>query len=157
MNTNRIRDTFVHSSGSDRIYRTSAECVMAGDKVLSKKAGKAAMREQAITSLLKVLKPGDTVHGIVRSVARSGISRRIDFYKLVDGNALYLTGYIAALQGSDDFDGGLRVGGCGMDMIFATVYNLGARLWPKGTDTPHGRRNGEPDSDGGYALKSAQL
>lgn len=25
---------------------------------------------------------------------------------------------------------------------------------PNGTDKPHGRRNGEPDSSGGYALKS---
>jgi hypothetical protein len=26
-------------------------------------------------------------------------------------------------------------------------------LWPNGTDTPHGTRNGEPDTNGGYALK----
>jgi hypothetical protein len=45
------------------------------------------------------------------------------------------------------------VNGCGMDMGFSVVCNLGAMLWPMGTDTPHGTRNGAPDSAGGYALK----
>jgi hypothetical protein len=49
---------------------------------------------------------------------------------------------------------GIVVGGCGMDMGFHLVYNLGATLWPKGTEKPHGTRNGEPDTSGGYALKS---
>jgi hypothetical protein len=138
------------------VFRTSADCVGRGLR-LSRAVGKAAMRYEALTTLREIPKPGDTVHGIVRSVARSGMSRRIDFYKLLDGDKLYLTADIAAIEGTDNFDGGLLVSGCGMDMIFATVYNLGAALWPKGTPTPHGRRNGEPDSDGGYALKSAQL
>ncbi len=152
----RIRDTFVQSNHGGHVYRTSRDCVL-DSKVLSKAEGKRLMRAQAIEKLLEILKPGDTVHGIVRSVARSGMSRRIDFYKLVDSDKLYLTGYFAALEGTDNFDGGLKVDGCGMDMIFATVYNVGCRLWPHGTPSPHGRRNGEPDSEGGYALKSAQL
>lgn len=53
--------------------------------------------------------------------------------------------------------GGIVVGGCGMDMGFHLVYNLGRTLWPTGTDNPHGRRNGHPDSDGGYALKHGWL
>ena len=36
---------------------------------------------------------------------------------------------------------------------YHVVYNLGYTLWPKGTSKPHGTRNGEPDSDGGYALR----
>jgi hypothetical protein len=50
-------------------------------------------------------------------------------------------------------NGGIIIGGCGMDMGFALVYNLGSTLWPNGTPEPHGTRNREPDSDGGYALK----
>ena len=49
--------------------------------------------------------------------------------------------------------GGLVVGGCGFDAGFEVVYNLGSLLWPNGTPEPHGTRNREPDSTGGYALK----
>lgn len=52
---------------------------------------------------------------------------------------------------------GLKVTGCGMDMGFHVVYALGANLWPKGTPKPHGKRNGEADSEGGYALKHSWL
>lgn len=47
----------------------------------------------------------------------------------------------------------IKIGGCGMDMGFALVYELGMKLWPDGTPEPHGQRNGEPDSNGGYALR----
>ena len=53
--------------------------------------------------------------------------------------------------------GGLVIGGCGMDMGFHVVYNLGRAMWPDGTPDPHGTRNGEPDRDGGYALKHRWL
>ena len=52
---------------------------------------------------------------------------------------------------------GLRMQGCGMDMGFEAVYRLGYALWPDGTDKPHGTRNGEPDTDGGHALKQRGL
>jgi len=43
------------------------------------------------------------------------------------------------------------------DMGFQIVYQLGQRMWPDGTPKPHGRRNGQPDSAGGYALKHQWL
>lgn len=52
---------------------------------------------------------------------------------------------------------GLIASGCGMDMCFSVVYNLGMVLWPNDTPEPHGRRNGQPDSCGGYALKKEDL
>ena len=48
--------------------------------------------------------------------------------------------------------GGLKIPGGGMDMGFSVVYGLGHALWPNGTPKPHGTRNGEPDSEGGYAI-----
>lgn len=69
-------------------------------------------------------------------------------------------GWLAAKAMDDKFDRdryGIKVGGCGMDMGFHLVYNLGATLWPKGTRKPHGTRNGEADTAGGYALKHAWL
>ena len=64
--------------------------------------------------------------------------------------------YLTALAMDEKINektGGVKVAGCGMDMGFALVYNLGHTLWPKGTRKPHGTRNGEPDNCGGYALK----
>ncbi len=65
-------------------------------------------------------------------------------------------GWTAAKAMERTFDSdksGIRIGGCGMDMGFSLVYDLGATLWPKGTPKPHSRRNGEDDRSGGYALK----
>lgn len=50
--------------------------------------------------------------------------------------------------------GGVRVGGCGMDMGFALVYDLGRTLYPKGVKKGY---SGSPESDGGYALKHEWL
>lgn len=115
---------------------------------------------EAIETLRKLLKPGDTVHGIIRSVSRSGMSRRIDFYKLVDGDRIYLTGLMVDVgighQSYKDWQQsrGMRVDGCGMDMIFACVYQLGCILWPNGCD---GGAHRNSATNGGYALRSQQL
>lgn len=69
-------------------------------------------------------------------------------------------GYLAAKAMGDNYDSdrsGIKSSGCGMDMGFALVYSLGATIWPKGTPKPHGKRNGEPDREGGYALKHSWL
>ena len=166
---NHTRDTFIQSD-SGHVYKTSRDCVSPKDKILPARKAKLLMREHALQELHKILSPGDTVHGIVRSVARSGMSRRIDFYKLTAEGPLYLTGYFADVYQTDDFDGGMRVNGCGMDMIFDTVYNIGSALWPQGFTCPgdklcrsndhsNGDRNYAPHThnDGGYALKHAQI
>ncbi len=69
-------------------------------------------------------------------------------------------GWLTAKLVGDRWDSdksGIRIGGYGMDMGFSLVYSLGQKLWPKGTPKPHGKRNGEPDSAGGYALKHEWL
>lgn len=116
--------------------------------------GKAAQREQAKTELRRILKPGDTVHTILRHVSRSGMMRHISvLHGMQDVTHLVAL----ALDDKRADNGGIKCTGCGMDMGFHLVYNLGATLWPNGTPTPHGRRNGEPDSSGGYALKHQWL
>lgn len=128
-------------------------------KPLTKKAGKAAMREQTKAKLLEWLKPGDTVHTILRHVSSSGMSRRISVIANLPDGPLDISGFVARLldMRRNEKDGALVVGGCGMDMGFHVVYNLGHALWPQGTPEPHGKRNGQPDSDGGYALKHRWL
>lgn len=114
-----------------------------------------AERAESLELLRKTLAPGETVYTVMRHVSRSGMSRDIDVYKLTNDGPLWLTYHVAKVLGYRiaAHDRGLKIGGCGMDMGFAIVYELGHALWPNGTEEPHGTRNGEPDRDGGYALK----
>ena len=113
-----------------------------------------AEREDAKTFLLSILSPGSVVYTSLNSVSRSGMSREISLYATKDGEIVNITWHAAAALGDKTGKtGGIKIGGCGMDMGFALVYNLGATLWPNGTQEPHGTRNGEPDTCGGYALK----
>lgn len=133
-------------------------------KRISKKAEQESEKGQALHMLRKYLKPGDTVHCVLRHVSASGMSRRIDFYKLRGDDMIYLSGYISNLLGYKRGDkSGLRVDGCGMDMGFAVVYELSRALYPEGfkvsdkTIHRNGKPNGETDTDGGYALRSTWI
>lgn len=117
-----------------------------------------ATRSEARARLLEWLAPGSRVATLVRHVSRSGMQREISLYvaTLIDGKPeiMCLDYWASRLLGHTiGKHGGIVVGGCGMDMGFKLVYDLGCMLWPNGTDAPHGRRNGEPDTAGGYALK----
>ena len=118
--------------------------------------------EKAKSSLRESLKPGDTVYTVLRSVSKSGMSRRIDFYVIKNDKPLYLSGLIGIVLGigrSMDKDG-LKVDGCGMDMGFSVVYNLGSVLFPDGFTVDGIGRNGDTsghDDDGGYALNQCWL
>lgn len=130
---------------------------------LSRAEGKRKRAAYCRKRLLEMLAPGDRVYTVLRHVSASGMSRRIDLYKLEcdgDGKASprYLSAYAADLLGYPlHAKGGIVAGGCGMDMGFHLVYNLGSAMWPEGTPAPHGTRNGEPDRAGGYALKHEWL
>ena len=114
---------------------------------------------EALGRLREWVKPGDTLYTQLKSVSRSGMSRVIQVLKMENNEPRYL-GYNIALALDWRYDRnkeGLKVSGCGMDMGFHVVYTLGQALWPNGTPTPHGTRNGEPDSAGGYAIKQRWL
>ncbi len=102
-----------------------------------------AAQQEARTQLRKILKPGDTVYGIVRNVSRSGMSRQIDFYampKKAGERPWCITYGISALLGyrraRDGWSSPIIVQGCGMDMIFHVVYQLATVLFSdyKGRD-----------------------
>jgi len=94
-------------------------------------------------ALLKILKPGDTVYTVIRSVSRSGMSRRLDLYTIQDNRPRFLTTFTADLlglsYGTESWikGAGLRVSGCGMDMGFAVVYNLSTVLFGDGYKLNH--------------------
>ena len=114
---------------------------------LTQTAGKIARRAYVADELRKILQPGQTVYTILRHVSASGMSRRISLTTIHDGELRRLDNLVAdLLDYRQHKHEGLIVTGCGMDMGFGLVYNLGAALWPDGT----------PDSTGG-ALKHSWL
>ena len=98
-----------------------------------------------IGELKKFLKRGDKIYMNLNHVSRSGMLRHISFFVNKRNKSINLDYYIAEIC---DYkrakDGSLKVSGCGMDMGFAVVYELGRCLWPKGY---------KGDNRGGYSLK----
>ena len=126
--------------------------------------------KNAREQLQQILKPGDTVYCVLCHVSRSGMQREIKFYARQGNEMRYLSGYMEALGlGRRGKREGNIVGGCGMDMGFHLVYNLGRVLYPGGVicagkhcpsnDHSNGDRNYEPHchTDGGYAFRSEWL
>lgn len=98
-------------------------------------------QQEAIERLREWLKPGDTVYTILRHVSRSGMQRVIGVKLIHDGNrrcgmdGIAELSYNVALALDMRFDRdreGVKIGGCGTDMGFEIVYNLGRALWPDG-------------------------
>lgn len=99
-------------------------------------------KEEARERLSKLLPEGSTVYVVLRSRAKSGMSRRMDFYSFEPvttgkGSAVvkhWLTGSIALVLGYSftlkDWQNsrGLNVRGCGMDMGFHVVNSLSYAL-----------------------------
>ena len=120
------------------------------EKKTSKKAQKALdvayAREQLLTHYVS---EGDTIYTVIRSVSSSGMSRTISLKVARDGKILDLTYYASILLGWPlvEVHGSraLRVGGCGMDMGFHTVYSLSRALF----------RDEEHTGDVGYLLNHA--
>jgi len=127
-------------------------------------------REEAIQELRELLKPGDTVHCILRHVSRSGMTRAISPVILgTDGSSWEISYLVGPATGRkvNQKHGGVTVSGCGMDMGFELVYTLSRTLFPDGfecigkgcpasdhVNPPHDQ-NYEPHLhpiDGGYAL-----
>lgn len=117
------------------IETDSPECWKECEK-LTQKEGKKLYQEQQTETLRKWIKPGDTVSCILRHVSSSGMSRRISLVitNKETGAIQDISGYAASVMDyrRNNRDNSLIVSGCGMDMGFSCVYNLGKRLFPAG-------------------------
>lgn len=112
-------------------------------------AARSAERSEAIRSLLTgpgELRPGDTVFTVLRHVSSTGMSRSIDCYVFRprrpgarECEPMYLSGLVAHAIGYpfDERRGGVKIGGCGMDMGFAIVNHLSTVLF----NSPEGKRH----------------
>jgi len=94
-----------------------------------------AAQEEARATLRGILSPGDTVHTLLRHVARSGMSRNIACVIVRDGELRDITWLVSKALGwpvrnSGRTGEGVVVGGCGMDMGFHLVHSLCYALWP---------------------------
>lgn len=135
-------------------------------------------RAEAIEHLRKILKAGDTVYTVLKHVSKSGMTRGIEVYAIIDGNPQWITAYVGKAIGEPqplsywEKSLGLKIGGCGMDMGFHVVNSLSYALFPDGiqcvgekcpaNDHSNGDRDytpGHPHSkgSGGYALRHAWL
>jgi len=124
---------------------------------------------ESLETLRSIINPGDTINCIIRSVARSGMSRRIDFYINQSGVMSWITPHVLRLGVMDETHkawrnrgepNGAYISGCGMDMCFESVYRLGRVLFPQGFAVDGRGRNGDMsghDNDGGYALKNRTI
>jgi hypothetical protein len=72
------------------------------------------------------------IYGMVRHVTASGMTRKMSFFAVIDGELSNITWAIGKALGYKvgDYNGFnvLTIGGVGMDMIFKVVYDLGQVL-----------------------------
>lgn len=67
-----------------------------------------------------------TIWANLMSVSSTGMRRNLRFYVVQDGTILNITWSIAALSGNRfNNKGNLVISSCGMDMAFASIYNIG--------------------------------
>lgn len=91
-------------------------------------------QNEARETLRGILKPGQTVYTILRHVSRSGMQRSISLL-VQEPDGMREISYLVARAMDYKIDrdrGGIKAGGCGMDMGFSLVYNLGYCLYPDG-------------------------
>jgi hypothetical protein len=98
---------------------------------MTTKTEKQERLDHATAGLNKWLKPGDTVYTLVTHVARSGMSRSIKVFVMLDNEPVDITWHTMMLLDLkiDQNNGGVKMGGCGMDMGFALVYDLSRVLF----------------------------
>jgi hypothetical protein len=113
-------------------------------------------KQECIKALKEMVRPGDTVYTKLNHVSRSGMYRAISLYLIKDNEPVWITRLCAdLLEGYDERHEGARAHGCGMDMGFHIVHNLGYVLFKDGfgctgkgcpsNDHSNGDRNYEPN------------
>jgi hypothetical protein len=116
---------------------------------------------------------GRKIFVVLKGVSRSGMLRHMDFYVFIPCSEerqqqlkrrgvvpkvdkVYLNYFIEKFLNykRDKNNNHIKVSGCGMDMAFSVVYNIGRVLYSNGDGVTITGRNGdkEPETDGGYLL-----
>lgn len=117
-------------------------------KPARKPSAKVQAQNDAIEKLRAMLPKGTTVYTAVTHVSRSGMSRRIRLWAMVDNEPRSITCLVGEAIGWTLKSGPwweLVVNGCGMDMCFHTVNTLSYALHGYGFD------------GAGYTLKARDM
>lgn len=132
------------------------ECVMQANtnKSQAKPKKSQAEKNEAIQNLREWLPRDTTIYTVLRHRTASGMTRFIDLYYIKDNRPLRITWQAAKALGwaYDIKREALRVGGCGMDMGFHTVYTLSSVLF-RGEN----HRDTETGEDAGYSMRHEWL
>ena len=122
---------------------------------MSTKSQAAADKAEAIANLQKWLKRDERIYTVLRHRAASGMTRFIDLYYIKDNIPHRITWQAAKALGwtYDNKREALRVGGCGMDMGFHTVYTLSSILFREAPTF----RDPVTGEDAGYSLRHEWL
>jgi hypothetical protein len=143
-----------------------------------------AAQQDACEKLRKLIQPGDKVFTILDHVSKSGMTRHVRVKLISKDGTTHDPNYLVAqaldMRQAKRGDG-IVAQGCGMDMGYSLVYNLGYALFPAGftctglkTDkhgfkdylhscpsNDHSNRKGDysphTHKDGGYALRHEWL
>lgn len=134
-----------------------ADTVERGDaELITGKDAKHLLHEYQRAQLLKIIKPKTTLK-VVCTHSRNTVAHfRVFVPLLLENGSPYIrdiTRDVAEFVGfRTSKHGDIVLSGYGYSKSFQIGYSLGSALWPNGTPAPHGWRNGEPDSAGGYAI-----
>lgn len=91
-------------------------------------------REESIAKLREWIPEGSTVWTILTHVSKSGMSRTIKPVIIENNEPRFPVWHISRALGmpTDKRGESLKIGGCGMDMGFALVYELAQTLYGNG-------------------------
>lgn len=80
--------------------------------------------------LLKKIK-GKRIVCKIESVSRSGMTRKMAFYAVINNELVHITHIISGVAGYKlDKNHNIVVGGCGMDMVFSVLSNFNYAMAP---------------------------
>lgn len=88
-------------------------------------------KQEAREQLKEIIGDTRTIYTKLNHVSRSGMYRVIDVFIIQDNKPLRISWSVAKAIGNkyDRRHEGVGIGGCGMDMGFAIVYNLSMALF----------------------------
>ena len=104
--------------------------------MVTKAEEKRIEKEKVKAELRELIKPGDTIHTILRHVSQSGMSRDISVVFITKTGETRCLDYAThiLLECPLAKRDGVKIGGCGMDMGFHVVYGLSRILYGDGYD-----------------------
>lgn len=86
-------------------------------------------KQDALSTLNVILKPNDRVFYRVNKVSRSGMSRRISFYAILDNDLLNLNYLFETVLDYNSNEDGVLIRGCGMDMGFHAISTISSTMF----------------------------